>query len=521
MSAYEKALEEGKRKIPYCRMLILGESQVGKTSLYRQLVGKEFREDLESTLGIDNNIVDTVVDERSITMEKSGNVWHETEWSTGESFAKAVGEETRKRMPEKKEKRITVIPDKGILLQLIGRIKKELEPRVLTTRPAPSHSMMYPMHMGLVNSPSFAPTEIQPVSAHEPVPQEHRGAAPPKVASEFSVVPEVVRKKNKLLKPMHQPPEGTDHPKVLTSTSLQKQPLHVTERRPVKKPDKQQATEEPSGMITLRDSSIIVGIATGRSKHDMQETLTLIALDFAGQHEYRPMHHCFITRRACYLVVFKIPDMIKFIDSDPKSRVDHCNNPWEEFRYWIHSINAHIYPPDEDEKKAINQFRRIILVGTHRKYVTLKNLKRIDVFIKGKIKKDQRCVNHVRTVSNKAHPSQEFCTKYFIAVENSIDITKSYEKYLIESGTKAVQENIEDTCSKLPFLKEEYPIKWLKFTERIEIRAASTPVLSMKELIAMAAASRILQDDQQKLAIKFLHESGKIVCLGKSVFPRY
>ena len=521
MTAYEKALEEGKRKIPYCGMLILGESQVGKTSLYRQLVGKEFRQDLESTKGIDNNIVDTMVDERSITMEKSGNIWHEIEGSTGESFAKAVGEETRKRMPEKKEKRITVIPDEKILLQLIGRIKKELEPRVLTTRPAPSRSMMYPMHTGLVNSPSFAPTEIQPVSAHEPVPQEHRGAAPPKVTSEFSVVPEVVREKPKLLKPMHQPPEETDHPKVLTSTSLQKQPLHVTERRPAKKPDKQQATEEPSGMITLRDSSIIVGIAKGRSKHDMQETLTLIALDFAGQHEYRPMHHCFITRRACYLVVFKIPDMIKFIESDPKSRVDHCNNPWEEFRYWIHSINAHIYPPDEDEKKAINQFRRIILVGTHRKEVTLENLKTIDVFIKGKIKKDQRCVNHVSTVSNKAHPSQEFCTKYFIAVENSIDITKSYEKYLIESGTKAVQEVIERMSDKLPFLKEEYPIKWLKFTERIEIKAASTPVLSMKELIAMAAASRILQDDQQKLSIKFLHESGKIVCLGKSFFPRY
>ena len=65
-------------------MLILGESQVGKTSLYRQLVGKEFREDLESTLGIDNNIVDTVVDERSITMEKSGNVWHETKEGLGQ-----------------------------------------------------------------------------------------------------------------------------------------------------------------------------------------------------------------------------------------------------------------------------------------------------------------------------------------------------------------------------------------------------------------------------------------------------
>ena len=519
MTAYEKALEEGKRKIPYCGMLILGESQVGKTSLYRQLVGKEFRQDLESTKGIDNNIVDTMVDERSI---KSGNVWHEIEGSTGESFAKAVGEETRKRMPEKKENKQTDIPNERRLLQIIAQIKEELKPRPPPPPPASSRpKMMFPGPVSYddYSSSSFAPTETQPVSAHEPVPREHRGAGPSKVASESSTVPEVVREKLKPFKIKHQPKEDTDHTKLLTPNSLPEQPLRVTERRPVKKPGKQQAME-PSRIITRRDSSIIVGIAKGRSKHDIEETLTLIALDFAGQHEYRPMHHCFIKRRACYLVVFKLPDMIEFIESDPESTVNQCNNPWEEFRYWIHSINAHIYPPDQNEKKAINQISRIILVGTHRKDVPLENLKIIDDFIRDKIIHDPRCVNHVKTVSNKVHSSQDFCTKYFIAVENSIDIKKSNEKYLIESGTKAVQGVIECMSEKFPFLKEEYPIKWLKFKERIEIKATSAPVLSMKELIAMASASRILQDDQQKLAIKFLHESGKIVCLGKLFFPR-
>ena len=514
MTAYEKALEEGKRKIPYCVMLILGETQVGKTSLYRQLVGKEFRQDLESTKGIDNNVVDTMVDERSITMEKSGNVWHEIEGSTGESFAKAVVEETRKRMPEKKENKQTDIPDEGWLLQMIAHIKNELEPQPMMYAMFPE-PVPYDVH----SSSSFTPTKMLPVSAHEPVPQEHRGAGPSKVASESSTVPEVVREKLKPLKTKHQPKEDTDQTKLLTPNSLPEQPLRVTERRPARKPDKQQGTEEPSRIITRRDSSIIVGIAKGRSKPDVQETLTLITLDFAGQYEYRPMHHCFITRRACYLVVFKLPDMIKFIENGPESRVDHRNNPWEELHYWIHSINAHIYPPDQDEKKAINQFRRIIMVGTHRDDVTLENLKIIDDFIRDKIIHDPRCVNHVITVSNKVHPSQELCTKYFVAVENSIDIKKSNKNYLIESGTKAVQGVIERMSEKLPFLKEEYPIKWLKFKEQIEIKAASTPVLSMKELIAMATTSQILQDDQQKRAFKFLHESGKIVCLGKSFFP--
>ena len=82
VAAYEKALEEGKRIIPYCGMLILGESQVGKTSLYRQLVGKEFLKCLESTKGIDNNTVDTLVEERSVV---TGNDWHENESSAGEA----------------------------------------------------------------------------------------------------------------------------------------------------------------------------------------------------------------------------------------------------------------------------------------------------------------------------------------------------------------------------------------------------------------------------------------------------
>ena len=56
---YRQALNEGKEKIPYCSMLILGREEVGKTSFFRQLLGKPYLKDMERTQGIDNSTVGT------------------------------------------------------------------------------------------------------------------------------------------------------------------------------------------------------------------------------------------------------------------------------------------------------------------------------------------------------------------------------------------------------------------------------------------------------------------------------
>lgn len=54
VKVYLAALSEGREKIPYCNMLILGRGEVGKTSLFRQLVQKPYLKDLKRTRGIDN-----------------------------------------------------------------------------------------------------------------------------------------------------------------------------------------------------------------------------------------------------------------------------------------------------------------------------------------------------------------------------------------------------------------------------------------------------------------------------------
>ena len=49
---YRKALKEGKTTIKRLQLLVLGEERVGKTSLIRSLLGKEFMENCQPTQGI-------------------------------------------------------------------------------------------------------------------------------------------------------------------------------------------------------------------------------------------------------------------------------------------------------------------------------------------------------------------------------------------------------------------------------------------------------------------------------------
>ena len=57
---HHKALAEGKEKIPYCTMIVLGEGEAGKTSLLRQLVQLPYMEHMERTQGIVKQTFDTV-----------------------------------------------------------------------------------------------------------------------------------------------------------------------------------------------------------------------------------------------------------------------------------------------------------------------------------------------------------------------------------------------------------------------------------------------------------------------------
>ncbi len=398
---YQKALREGKEKIPYCSMLILGDEKVGKTSLYRQLVGQDFEKKWYRTKGIKSN---TVVDTMALDIES--DKWKEKESSEeGEAFVKALSKELVKNLPQQDDGDIKIPP------------------------PQPSAHLSIPLLM--------PPEEQNKIDGSKP---------------------------------------GKKNPQTPLNTTL----LYANP-----------AEEVLAAMLNRGQSSILDIAVKERVVDSKNPSLELTTLDFAGQKLYRPMHHCFISRQALYIVVFKIPDMLKasYMES------------LEEVRYWIHSIHSHFYQLSEEDKK----FNRVLLVGTHRDGND-KDLEKIDELINKELCSDGRCCNHIRSFNNLS------CrTKYFIPVENEIDCNK--KNYLRRSGTRDVKIIVKEMSTTLPFLDEYYPIKWLKFEERLKL--STTPVMKVEGVNALAKRSNITSEDEQKLALNFFHDTGKIICISE------
>ncbi len=461
---YWEALREGEEKIPYCSMLILGDEKVGKTSLYRQLVGKDFKEDLDRTRGIDNNTVDTVA------LDIESDEWKEKESSEEDGgFVKALSKEIVKKLP----------PPPPPAVNDDGDIKEEVSEEELMKRI-------------LVAVKRIKEGEQIDSALPQPQPSTHLPTSASEQVQNKKDEPELEKKNPPPLREPHIKPETPPN-----TTPLDATPPNVPPNS---------AEKEPA-MLNRRQSSYVNSAVRKRPVNSEDPSLVLNTLDFAGQELYRPMHHCFISRRALYIVVFKIPDMLGE-NSFKKSL--------EEVRYWIHSIHSHIYPPEKDVTREDKKINRVFLVGTHRGDYTDEDLKIIDELINEELIEDERCCNHIHSVGPVGELSCP--TTYFIPVENQIDHTRSRD-YLRDSGTRDVQIIVKTTSRKLPFLDECYPIKWLKFEERLkkqmETMSTTTPVVTIEGVKALAIKSNITSEDQQDLALKFFHDTGKIICISE------
>ena len=130
-------------------------------------------------------------------------------------------------------------------------------------------------------------------------------------------------------------------------------------------------------------------------------------------------------------------------------------------------------------------------------------------------KKKGRCINHICLIGGSSN------YRYFIPVENSIDFYNWGEAYLKESGTKLVKDTIIAISKTLPHINEVYPFKWLRFEELLKQQRKLTPVMKIKEIKKLSIKSGITVEEQRNLALKFFHETGKIICLSKYKLVTY
>ena len=501
---YRRALRKGKEKIPRCNLLVLGEQRVGKTSLIRLLTGKNFILELDPTRGIDNHVVDTV-DMRAISSVEWKEVKQEDRARENDDLlVTGVVEEMGPLQPLSQQKQGTKKTDKPVsekgLLKIIDQIFLEME-RMQEPEPEP---------------------ELEPENLPQFVPRPHH-------YPHFQpYVPEVPHHAYVKLSPQPRPPATASTPKEDKPATNRPEPKPD---KPTKPPLEARVVESHEATVQAVDSSTelketqiqvdkilsrryIQSInrelkSTSRSKKE--PTLHLNTFDFAGQKEYRPMHHCFITRRSIYLVVFNLQKLKLIASRQEEGRSESL----EEIRYWLNSIHAHIYSGPDDEK-----MKRVFLVGTHMspknpeqgELITEDELEQIHQLLKDTF---YHADQHNRFTNHLQFPGLN--NRIFAAIENSYDGPGERKA----SGAEALQQKLTQTSKYLEFLKEKYPLLWLRFEAQLmrmreeKQRGNVSQVVKLPEVIRCAQQCGIVDEEEIDLALQFFHDTGTITCLGK------
>ena len=473
MKVYHQALSEGQEKIPYCSMLILGREEVGKTSLFRQLVGKPYLKEMKRTQGIDNSTVETFEAKDVHTIKEQWAVRGNGDQSN--QFGNALAGEVIDRLPERKSKWSKTVSKSDLLSQLQEfSVEKTSQPHSI-----PALSQQVNVSKSMSQPKQLVMEEIEP--------------------SEHVILSKIPSEMQQARQPDHSAAVTTD---LAISISLQKTQPKLARSASSALPNDIPAILNPRESAKLNET-----VMRAQSYVRKEPEPCLNVKDFAGQVVYRPMHHCYINRQAIYVVVFKLPDVLEFIHN--RSRLKY--NPLDDICYWIRSIHAHTY-----DNKA-EQSRKVLLVGTNRDMLpdVTNSIKEIDTFILENIIciEDKPYVDHIYRI-----PDSPSACRYFIPVENSIDIVSNPESYLQESGTKYVQDTIKEIAKSLPQFNEQYPIKWLKFEEYLQEQCEaheSTPVMKIEEAKELAVKSGITDEQQQELALQFFNDTGKLNWLSK------
>ena len=515
---YRRVLRKGKRKLPRCKLLILGEEFVGKTSLYRLLVKKGFDPNQVSTRGIDDNEVD-IVDERSVTMGIDD--WEEKpkenqEEQISKTYVEGISETLHKELPPEKTKKErketeTILQEHEIRRE-IENIRRELknivEERLSeeeTDKDEPQTQPHTTLQAEVVKKPTSQNYEEKPVAVAK---ESHERHTQPHIqpSTSYSVEKQIgIRPRSQIIH------EGVDEdPPPLTPTE---EPTSVP--TPTTTPVKSTAEQDDAPNLSRQESQGISKSLRAKKKQPKSELevptqLELKALDFAGQKQYGPMHHCFITSRAMYLVVFNLQKMIEYIEAIEAEGSSALPSPIEQIRYWLYSIHAHVFPPEEAD-----DLRRVCLVGTHRsppgkgRHITKKEIEMINERLRSEFSQDDRCINLFHYMGSKM---------IFAAVENSIDGKSEEDRE--RSGAAHLQKQLMVLSKKLKFLDEDYPLIWLRLEQRLikqrqKLSDKKLPLFVTVEEVKKLAESQGVNDESCKLALNFFHDTGKIVCLGR------
>ena len=454
-------------------MVILGEARHGKTSLLRLLENEKFIFDSKSTEGIETDLVST----------QSLSDWTKQKPIT---YSHALAKHVKEVAPDSVQGR-----NKPETKQ---RPKEQIEQEINNIFPKPKRP-----------PPSY--------HQHPKIPDPN--VVNPAPYTEIFQLPTPVDTRSSTSKPAPNPDPKKVNPVPKTESNLPKPALPPDV--PKVKPDKDVSTavqipkatpsDPPRDPFPASESEAVVpdkGLGRKVQKDINKDfpKLVFTVYDFAGQELYRPMHHCFITQRSVFMIVFNSRIFLDMLNAKDKDSHRHI-------QYWFNTISA--YTKKFEGERGKGRKPPVILVGTHRgpyekdgeavfERISEEDEKGIrdqlyDFYVTGD--------NRKRYIS---HLLKEPLKERFQFVECSLENEK-------ESGAESLKKVIEETANSLPFMDEEYPMKWLQFQERLQ----EEPGLRKLEAVEKMAQGLGLSKEATVLALQFFHDIGVITVPGKYI----
>ena len=474
-------LRKGKVKMPRCKLMILGEAGVGKTSLLSLLTGEPFNPDHNETEGVDTDFVRT--------SNICSTTWKKKAMEGDEEYKDVAAKQLAQMLPDKEEptkhqkKKVNVSTHalKEQFELLVKKYTKQNESATLPPKPVKSkqtHSSGYHQLPVQRQNPSsrlppvypiiFPPIPIQPADPRPPPPEPTRLSTTPRPSSVIAS-----------FAPSSVPPSA---PSSAPRQEPKKQ--HTTPPPPPQQPSHTTPTADPDHMQTaiMRKA---VKLKKSKSYNQADLPLKFSSFDFAGQKHYKPMHHCFLTSRAVYVVAFNVRHLLN-------EQRDKCIS---ELKFWINSI--HIYTDDD---------AKIVLVGTHRgPYPGINGNDHLD-----QLMPDQQETIHTIMEGNfdkDCYASRVSWYKMDETKETIVAMVENSQRGK-DSGADVIRQKLLNLGDRYPSNKDDLPTSYLRLEHKIFEERKQQSLISRKDVVGWAREYGI---DDPTVALTFFHDIGTII----------
>lgn len=461
--------------MPRCKLMIVGEAGVGKTSLLSLLTGEDFNPKHKETEGVDTDFVNTFTI-RTDTWEKRAFKYYRLD----EEYKEISARKLAKILPDSKPP--VVKPIKQPVSH--SSLKKQFDTLMMKLTQQPSQ-VLEPAKLKLSSRQKFV--NIQPImstpfqSATLPVLQPTTlPMLQPRPTHQRVTIPQLVST----------PPPTTKKDNVHPTHNLNPAVNYPEERPPETFPSEEPSQNAPSDLDS--NQTAIYKLAMKLKKQnladDIQYPLKFSSFDFAGQDHYKPMHHCFISSRAVYVVAFNVRHLL---DEQQK------NQCIEELKFWVNTI--YVYTD-----------AKVVLVGTHQGPYEPESLMVLTSDEKKYIKKIM-----TENFDKMAYAGQlQFFDDEIIAtVENSIrgDDSKN------GSGADVIREKLSNLGDHHPGNKDDFPVSYLQLELHIfkERQNARIGLVCREEVESWAKKYEI---DDPLVPLRFFHDIGIIIDPSKLIY---